>query len=203
MPFPGGVGHRRQLLEVSRFAVQEGAPTWAVVSGVSQVTFCSEPIWTDFRQTYISGQIGGRHTGGNFLPPSARRPGDALWCEELNTSARWTKDLMRGIAGWATETSLGFNIRGDVMDAEASPTSSRRRGHDGERRDRELPRTGCVWNPQNGEPPRADLATRRAPSSRGIKIGGYPQFFNAWEEDDTLQTEKLSRKAQEVSRAFR
>ena len=166
-------------------------------------TFCSEPIWKIFgKPSYRARSIEKILEEITYLHNRGARE-LRLWCEELNTRSMWTKELMRGIISLGyKDLFLNFNIRGDVMDEELA----------------DLMKAAGTWMVSIGIESSSNrvlngvqkMVTREQISNacmllskRGIKIQGYFQFFNAWEENQNLQVESFKEVLNTLSWALR
>ena len=166
-------------------------------------TFCSEPIWKIFgKPSYRARSVESILAEMTYLYQRGARE-LRLWCEELNTSIRWTKELMRGIAGLGyRDLYLNFNLRGDSMDDELA----------------DLIKAAGTWMVSIGIESSSNRVlsgvqkmvtceqiaqTCELLSVRGIKIGGYFQFFNAWEENGRLETESFKEVMSTIAWALR
>jgi anaerobic magnesium-protoporphyrin IX monomethyl ester cyclase len=154
-------------------------------------TFCSEPIWKIFgKPSYRARSVEKILEEITYLYNRGVRE-LRLWCEELNTRSKWTKELMRGIIGLKyKDLYFNFNIRGDVMDEELA----------------ELMKEAGTWMVSIGIESSSNRVLSGVQkmvtveqisnacellSKRGIKIQGYFQFFNAWEDKEKLQIESF------------
>lgn len=165
-------------------------------------TFCSEPIWKIFgKPSFRARSVENILEEIVYLYNRGVRE-LRLWCEELNTRSNWTKDLMRGIIGLKyKDLFLNFNIRGDVMDEELA----------------DLMKEAGTWMVSIGIESSSNRVLKGIQkmvtleqisktctllSKRGIKIQGYFQFFNAWEEDGKLEIESFKEVLNTISWAF-
>lgn len=149
-------------------------------------TFCSEPVWKiSGRPTYRARSPENICEEIRYLYGRGVRE-IRLWCEEFNTGMRWSLELLERIAALGfRDLYVNFNVRGDVMTeamADAMVAAN-------------------VWLVSMGIESASDrtLAGVRKQvtvrqieescallASRGIRVAGYLQLFQAWEEEGKL-----------------